>query len=180
MYQNIIRILKKESNLFGSGIVIRENKVLTAAHVVSDEDNITIVWEKEFSGNIEYIDDVIAILSVDDTEFREKYNTLSNKLLLTANEVLNDDSKWQVEGFTTSELIEHQMEGIGIYCVDELPSDYSLANINVGVLNNYKGLSGSPVILNGRAIGILQVQNWDARGKLGVSFSSVAMFENKL
>lgn len=180
MYQNIIRILNKESNLFGSGIVISENKVLTAAHVVVDEDNITIIWEKEFSGSIEYIDDVIAILSVDDTEFREKYNTLSNKLLFTANEVLNDDSKWQVEGFTTNELIEHQMEGIGIYCVDKLPSDYSLANINVGVLNNYKGLSGSPVILNGRAIGILQIQNWDVRGDLGVSFSSVAMFENKL
>lgn len=180
MYPNIIKILKKESNLFGSGIVISENKVLTAAHVVLDEDNITIVWEKEFSGSIEYTDDVIAILSVDDMEFREKYNTLSNKLLFTADEALNDNSKWQVEGFVTSELAEHQMEGIGIYHVDKLPSNYSLANINVGVLNNYKGLSGSPVILNGRAIGILQVQNWDVRGNLGVSFSSIALFENKL
>lgn len=180
MYANIIRILKKESNLFGSGIVISENKVLTAAHVVRDEDNVQIIWGKEFLGSIEYIDDAIAILSVDDTEFREKYNTLSNKLLFTADEVMADSSKWQVEGFITSELTKHQMEGVGIYPVDKLTSDYSLGNINAGISNNYKGLSGSPVILNGRAIGILQIQNWDERGDLGVSFSSVALLEDKL
>ena len=95
MYTNIIRILKKENNLFGSGIVVSENKVLTAGHVVLDEDNVQIVWEKEFIGTVEYIDDIIAILSVDDVEFGEKFNSLSNKLLFTADEVMTDSSKWQ-------------------------------------------------------------------------------------
>lgn len=180
MYTNIIRILKKESGLFGSGIVISENKVLTAAHVVLDEDNVQIIWEKAFEGSIEYIDDIIAILSVDDVEFREKFNTLSNKLLFTADEVMTDSSKWQVQGFITSNQNEHRMEGVGIYSVEEMTSDYSLGNINAGVSNNYKGLSGSPVIVNGRAIGILQVQNWDERGDLGLSFSSITLFEDKL
>ena len=36
-------------------------------------------WEKAFEGSIEYIDDIIAILSVDDVEFREKFNTLSKE-----------------------------------------------------------------------------------------------------
>lgn len=180
MYTNIVRILKEESNLFGSGIVINENKVLTAAHVVLDEDNAKIIWEKEFTGSVEYIDDVIALLSVDDAEFSEKFNALSNKLLFTADEVMADSSKWQVEGFITSNQTEHRLEGVGIYPVDELISDYSLGNINAGISNNYKGLSGSPVILNGRAVGILQIQNWNERGDLGVSFSSIALFENKL
>lgn len=180
MYTNIIRILKKENNLFGSGIVVSENKVLTAGHVVLDEDNVQIVWEKEFIGTVEYIDDIIAILSVDDVEFGEKFNSLSNKLLFTADEVMTDSSKWQVQGFITSNQIEHRMAGVGIYFADELIADYSLGNINEGISNNYKGLSGSPVILNGRAIGILQVQNWDERGNLGVSFSSVDLFEDKL
>lgn len=180
MYANIVRILKKESNLFGSGIVISENKVLTAAHVVLDEDNVTILWGKEFAGSVEYFDDVIAILSVDETEFREKYNGLSNKLLFTADEAMTDGAKWQVEGFITSELAEHQMEGVGVYHADKFTADYSLGNINAGISNNYKGLSGSPVILNGRAVGIIQIQNWDERGDLGVSFSSIALFENRL
>lgn len=180
MHTNVVKILKKEKNIFGSGIVISENKVLTAAHVVLDEDNVQIIWAKEFTGNVEYVDDIIAILSVNDAEFKEKYNTLSNKLLFTADEVMTDYSKWQVEGFITSELIEHQMEGVGIFHTDKETVDYSLGNINAGISNNYKGLSGSPVILNGRVIGILQIQNWDERGDLGVSFSSIALFENKL
>ena len=47
MYSNIVQIINPEKNIFGSGIVICENKVLTAAHVVEDEDSIGVVFYKK-------------------------------------------------------------------------------------------------------------------------------------
>lgn len=180
MYTNIVKILQEEGQLFGSGIVISENKVLTAAHIVTKDDNVKIIWEKSFVGIVDHIDNIIAIISVDDIEFSEKFNTLSNKLLFTKDEIITDSSKWQVQGFITNNQIEHQMAGVGIYHVYEGIADCSLSNISTGISNNYQGLSGSPVIVNERAVGILQIQRWDTRGELGVFFSSIDLFEKNL
>ena len=71
MYSNIVKIAKKECNLYGTGIVLSENKVLTAAHVIDDEKNASIIWDEEFFGTVEYSDDIIAILTLEDSKFKE-------------------------------------------------------------------------------------------------------------
>ena len=180
MYSNIVRIIKPDKNIFGSGIIICENKVLTAAHVVEDEKSVRVVFDKEYIGNVEYVDNVVALLSIEEEEFKDKYLLIDDKLLFTSNELFTDESKWIVEGYITEKLSNHRMEGTGIYHVDDLLVDYTLGNLQSGISNDYSGLSGSPVVLNGRAIGIIQIQQWDKKGGLGISFSSIKMFADKL
>jgi len=180
VYSNIVQIINPEKNIFGSGIVICENKVLTAAHVVEDEDSIGVVFYKKYIGKIEYVNDVIAIISVEDDEFKNKFLLLQDKLFFTSAELFTETAKWIVEGYITENLVNHRMEGMGIYPNDDLIADYTLGNQQSGISNNYRGLSGSPVILNGRAIGILQIQQWGIKGDLGISFTSISKFADKL
>lgn len=180
MYSNIVKIIKQDKNIFGSGIIISENKVLTAAHVVADEESVDVVFDEEFSGNIEYVDDFIAIISVEEDEFKKKYSMVSDKVYFTTVELINESSKWEVEGYITEKLVKHRMEGIGIYADVDPVADYTLADPKSGISNNYRGLSGSPVILNERIVGIIQLQQWGERGKLGVSFTSITKFADKL
>ena len=180
MYSNIVRIIKPDKNIFGSGIIICENKVLTAAHVVENEKSVRVVFDKEYIGNVEYVDNVVALLSIEEEEFKDKYLLIDDKLLFTSNELFTDESKWIVEGYITEKLTNHRMEGTGIYHVDDILVDYTLGNLQSGISNDYRGLSGSPVVLNGRAIGIIQIQQWDKKGDLGISFSSIKMFADKL
>lgn len=180
MYSNIVKIAKKERNLYGTGIVLSENKVLTAAHVIDDEKNASIIWDEEFFGTVEYSDDIIAILTLEDSKFKEKYASMQSKLSFTTDELITDSSRWEIEGYITANLVRHRMEGVGI-CPSENPmAKFSVMDINAGETNNYQGLSGSPVIINGRVIGIVQIQSWDPKGGLGISFSSIEMFKDKL
>jgi len=180
MYSNIVQIIKPDKNIFGSGIIICENKVLTAAHVVENEKSVRIVFDKEYIGNVEYVNNDVALLSVEEEEFKDKYLLIDDKLLFTSNELFNDESKWIVEGYITERLAKHRMEGTGIYPVHDLLADYTLGNLQSGISNDYRGLSGSPVVVNGRAIGIIQIQQWDKKGELGISFSSIKKFADKL
>lgn len=180
MYSNIVKIAKPECNLCGTGIVLSENKILTAAHVIADEENISVIWGKEFLGKVEYHDEIIAILTLEDDEFKKKYASIQNKLSFTTGEVITDSVCWEIEGYITENLNDHRMEGNGIYSLKNQITDCSLANINAGIAQNYQGLSGSPVIVNGRAIGIVQIQRWNQKGEMGILFSSIERFKDKL
>ena len=70
------------------------------------------------------------------------------------------------------------MKGKGIsYIVDEeKKTDMQLCNISVGESINYKGLSGSPVIINEMIIGILQEQIISGERATDIKVSSVSSF----
>lgn len=157
MHSSVVKILKPEDGIFGSGIIISDNKILTAAHVVGDETTVEIEFGKKFIGKVECVDDIIAIISVKSDDFKEKYALLSDKLYFTSIELLSEASKWEIEGYITENLEKHKMEGIGIYTSEDPIADYTLASIKSGLSRNYRGLSGSPVILNGRIVGIIQL-----------------------
>ena len=180
MHSSVVKILKPEDGIFGSGIIISDNKILTAAHVVGDETTVEIEFGKKFIGKVECVDDIIAIISVKSDDFKEKYALLSDKLYFTSIELLSEASKWEIEGYITENLEKHKMEGIGIYTSEDPIADYTLASIKSGLSRNYRGLSGSPVILNGRIVGIIQLQSWDQKGELGISFSSIGKFLSRL
>lgn len=180
MYSNIVKILKQENHIFGSGIIICHNKILTSAHVVGDEDTVEIEFGRVFVGTVEYVDDFIAMITVESNEFKERYSLSPNKLFFSSIELFSDLSKWEVEGYITENLTKHRMEGVGIYISNDLMADYTLGSIKSGLSSSYRGLSGSPVIVNGRIVGIIQIQSWNPKGELGISFSSIEKFADKL
>lgn len=166
--------------MFGTGIIISDNKILTAAHVVGNENTVEIEFDKEFIGKIESVNDIVAIISVESDEFKEKYSLLSDKLFFSSLELFSESSKWEVEGYITENLVNHKMQGIGIYTSDDSIADYTLSDIKSGLSNSYRGLSGSPVIVSGRMVGIIQLQSWNQKGELGISFSSIKKLVDKL
>ena len=154
MHSNIVKILKRENNIFGSGIIICDNKILTAAHVVGDERTVEIDFGQSFVGTVEYVDDTVAIISVESEEFKDMYSLSPDKLFFSSIELFSDLSKWEVEGYITENLVNHRMEGVGVYTSDDLVADCTLGSIKSGLSNSYRGLSCTPVILNGRIVGI--------------------------
>lgn len=180
LYPNIIRIREDKKKLYGTGIIISEDSVLTAAHVVLDCETIIVLWGQEFEGIVKFVDDYVAIIQVSDARFTNKYNSLTDKLYFTKGEVLDDTTQWCVEGYITENLETHIIQGVGLFSAENLSSDYVVGTIKAGKTNNYRGLSGSPVIVNDRAIGILQIQNYDDRAELGIGFSSIELIETNL
>ena len=52
MYSNIIKIKKIDKDLFGTGIIITRNIVVTSEHVVKDEKTLMLsILIKFFRGN---------------------------------------------------------------------------------------------------------------------------------
>lgn len=181
MYSNIVKVLQEQGKSYGTGIVIAEDKVLTMEHVVHGKESICILWdEQDYSATVEFTDKYIAIISVENEEFKEKYNSISNKLLFTMNECVTEVTPWYIEGYITSKLDEHFMQGNGVFIGGQKEELFSLGRVNVGTANNYQGLSGSPVIVRNRAIGIVQLQNWDMQGTLGIKFLPIQSFAEHL
>lgn len=177
MYSNIVRV--QSGKEFGSGIIIEGNMLLTAAHEV-DESGLAIVkhGERSYRFGIVKKNDCVALLASDDKcdlEFNERIH-------FTTTEVLDDESEYTVEGFRTDAQTEYIIQGKGLICKksEDNAADYILGKITEGTAYDYHGLSGAPVICNGRAVGILQIQNYDNGGKLGIEFSSADTFADIL
>lgn len=162
----------------GTGIIISNNLVLTAKHLVKGDINRVIIDNTELEAEILQPNNNVAVLLrvVDDIEFTNIASVFTN------DEILDNESKWTVNGFITAQLINHSMSGVGIVCSDTEESNwnYYLATISTGKSNNYSGLSGSPVFCNNRIIGILQMQSTNINGALGVRMASVKMFAKML
>lgn len=72
MYSNIIKIKKIDKDLFGTGIIITRNIVVTSEHVVKDEKNVDVEYfNKVFSGEIVFKNDVIALIRIDNFDFSQ-------------------------------------------------------------------------------------------------------------
>lgn len=181
VYSNIVKVLEKQENSYGTGIIIAEDKVLTVEHVVRGKKSICISWDdQDYSATVEFTDKYIAIISVENEEFKEKYNSISNKRLFTMNEYVTEETPWYIEGYITSNLDGHFMQGNGVFIGGKKEELFSLGRVNVGAANNYQGLSGSPVIVRNRAIGIVQLQNWDMQGTLSIKFLPIQRFVEHL
>ena len=175
MYSNIIKIKKIDKDLFGTGIIITRNIVVTSEHVVKDEKNVDVEYfNKVFSGEIVFKNDVIALIRIDNLDFSQLYEEEAHNLLFTNQEILPNEQNWEIQGFLSEEQRPHSLTGNCLYIVSTPKErcDYEVGIIKVGTCNNYQGLSGSPVICNGRAVGLVQVQALDKTGDLGIGFTS--------
>ena len=179
MYSNIVKIKQDKLKNFGTGLIISGNTVLTSEHVVSSEDNVIVVYQNiSFEGKVNLRDDFIALISIDDFEFTQMFTAQSLKLMLTNQEIFTPNQKWEIQGYRSNDLIEHSINGLGLYPISsaKISCDYEVGNIRVGMLQDYSGLSGSPIICNERAVGIVQIQFMDPSGKLGIGFTSIEKF----
>lgn len=182
MISNIVKIYDMQDRPCGTGIVISYNRILTSEHVVDEQYPYLIVWDnKKYQADIVLKNHYIAMLCVNNSDFETHYRSCGDKLFFSINEIWGNDSEWSVEGFITNSLGYHFLSGRKIAKKAGIKNtDCVLGPVEVGTVNNYKGLSGSPVIVNERAIGILQVQEYDLAGNLGLEFTSVHCFSSIL
>lgn len=182
MFSNIVRITDIEEKPCGTGIVVGNNRILTSEHVVDEQEPSIIVWnEKKYQANLVLKNEYIALLGVDNSDFEMQYQSYKDILYFSVEEICNSATEWSIEGFISDGLEPHILTGRGIVYKSGIKNtDCLLGQIETGVADNYSGLSGSPIIVNERAIGILQVQHFDQAGTLGLEFSSVPLFSFEL
>lgn len=160
----------------GTGIVIDNNLILTAEHVVCGQEHYVIINSVKFSAKIISKNSVAAVLKIETNSLTKVAN------IFCVEEIFSKEVDWKAFGFISNEQLEHSITGRGILpaVTEDDDWDYYLANIMTGRAKNYSGLSGSPVFCNNRIVGILQMQSYDAEGALGVRMSSVNMFADLL
>ena len=168
---------KNECIRCGTGIVISDREVITAAHVAQgDQHTLVLADEEEIPLSIAHRNDVAVVLKA------AQILTFESATIFSIDELLDTQARWTVNGFITVGQCAHQMTGMGIVYAEmqnEI-SDYYLVTIDSGKSKNYEGLSGSPVVSCGRIVGILQVQSTNTDGGLGVQMASVRMFRELL
>ncbi len=159
----------------GTGILIDNDLILTASHLMHQEEykielhNGDILKAKEYPNND---NEIIGLLKLE-RPVNENINHL-----LTQDYTPNEDDKWEIYGYITKEQIMHYIKGIGTHSIieEERISDMQASNISVGQAINYKGLSGSPVIVDEMIIGIVQEQRISADRASEIKVSSVSSF----
>ena len=183
MKTSIIRVKSYLNNDLiecGTGIVISPHYVLTAKHILSGDYHTVVLNGEEKNALIEKsnIANGVAALLKMETEIEVD----SEQLKFTDEELLNEDIKWYAEGFIGTEQEYHTMSGNGITHTEnsEYGIDFKLLNIGAGYAENYKGMSGSPVICNDRIVGMLQIQSLEERGLLGLGMISTNLFKDLL
>lgn len=159
----------------GTGIIIDKDLILTAKHLMNQERytielyNGNIINAKEYMVNE---NEIIGLLKL------ERPLEEDIKHLLTFDYIPSEDDKWEIYGYITNEQIVHYLKGNGThYIVDEEKiSDMQISNIIMGQAINYKGISGSPVIVDEMIIGIVQEQIVSSDRAIGIKVSSIASF----
>lgn len=165
-------IVEGKPAYFGTGIVVGSHEVLTARHVVSGESHVLLTEDRNIPLSVQNETDAVVLLYTDlQLPFRSAE-------IFSVHEVLDAQSAWTSDGYITPEQIPHAVAGHGIAKQEPAPLDWNhtLCNIESGHTKNYKGLSGAPVFSRNRIAGILQVQETNSSGTLGLRMLSVEAF----
>jgi hypothetical protein len=160
----------------GTGILIKDNLVITAEHVLCGNKH-KVSWEDTtIEAKVINKEGPVNLLEL------EKKINLNIADIFCSDEILNDESKWTIRGFISDSQIKHSATGVGIIkgVSEDGVWDYYLSDIKSGQSQNYSGMSGTPVFSNNRIVGILQMQSINSGGILGLQMSSVNMFRSLL
>lgn len=178
-----VRVYDNENELinFGTGVLTRHGKtVLTSAHVVCGARHTVVIplgdEECEVETTLLRRNEVAAVLAIENSLATSGADIFSDQ------EILEIETPWSAEGYVTAEQIAHSITGVGIVFSKSHDCywDYELTQICSGHAQNYKGLSGTPVLSYGRIVGILQEQSPLADGRLGLRMSSTKLFKDLL
>jgi hypothetical protein len=158
----------------GTCFSISETEIVTAWHVVNEMDEIKVFLTTDDLTNNKFLllkldkhDDVldIAILSIENGSFPE-YLTANN-----VNVLLNLPIR--VCGYPKEKVGKHAVMDTSISniydCIKTESHSFELKQIDT--INNYRGMSGAPILFNGCVIGVLLVQ------QAGTSLYGVSIFD---
>lgn len=167
------------NNNVGTGIIIDNDLILTASHLMNQEEYKVQLYNGNIINAKEYIivdNEIIGLLKL------EQSIEENIKHLLTSDYIPYEDDKWEIYGYITNEQIIHYIKGTGTHSIidEEKVSDIQVSNISVGKTVNYKGISGSPVIVDGMIIGIVQEQVISSNTATGIKVSSILSFAQYL
>lgn len=164
---------------YGTGIAVAKNLVITPSHVVIGEKHTIIICENEFEVSVISDNDLFSILKVKNDDIVLTYATT-----FSYDEILDDDSKWDIHGYISEAQEPHEVTGKGIHLSSVRNGienwNSILLNISAGAKNNYSGLSGSPVISQNRIVGIIQRQEVVEGKPIVLKMASVSMFKDLL
>lgn len=160
------------NNSVGTGIIIDDDLILTANHLMKQKEYKIQLYNGNIINAKEYIvmeNEIIGLLKL------EQSIEENIKHLLTSDYIPYENDKWEIYGYITNEQIIHYIKGTGIHSIidEEKVSDIQVSNISVGQTVNYKGISGSPVIVDGMIIGIVQEQVISNNTATGIKVSSI-------
>jgi polysaccharide deacetylase 2 family uncharacterized protein YibQ len=174
---NSIFIIRGEVNGIvreGTCFSISETEIVTAWHVVNEMDEIKVFLTTDdltnnafFLLKVDKYDDVldIAILSVENGSFPEHLTANNVKVLLNL--------PIRVCGYPKEKIGKHAVMDTSISniydCIRTESHSFELKQIDT--INNYRGMSGAPILSNGCVIGVLLVQ------QAGTSLYGVSIFD---
>lgn len=177
--KSIVKIIYKE-NEQGTGFFVTPNIILTAYHVIIDEkieeDKIELILNNNKIGkcNVLSFDEQsdICLLICD-------YNNTISLPLTTSNIRINET--WESFGFP----YQGDAEGLRIYgTINQIVNDEKYTILlnckEIDVNYNYGGLSGSPVISNGKVIGVILRQIDDKLGAISFNQFKTFLQENNI
>ena len=169
----IVKVIGNDN--VGTGIIIDNDLILTANHLMKQDEYKIELYNGKIINAKEYTIDeneIIGLLKL------EKSIEEDIKHLLTLDYIPYEDDKWEIYGYITNEQIIHYIKGIGTHHIidEEKVSDIQVSNISVGQAVNYKGISGSPVIVDEMIIGIVQEQIISSNKATGIKVSSISSF----
>jgi len=169
----IVKVIGNDN--VGTGIIIDNDLVLTANHLMKQEEYKVELYNGNVLDANEYsIDEneIVGLLKL------EKSIEEDIKYSLTQDYIPCENDKWEIYGYITNEQIIHYIKGVGIHSIidEEKVSDIQLSNISIGQAINYKGISGSPVIVDEMIIGIVQEQIISSNRATDIKVSSIESF----
>lgn len=160
----------------GTGILVSKKLVITAEHVVRGNEHYVCFENTKVKAKMIKQAGSVVLLEL------ENECKLKVADIFCEDDILDENSKWNIKGFISSRQLKHSATGVGVIkgTTEDNIWDYHLTDIKSGHSQDYSGMSGSPVFCNNRIIGILQMQPINAQGVLGLQISSVAMFKEIL
>ncbi len=169
---NVCKILVNDGDEQGTGFLLNNEYIMTVYHVIKDADIIELVFDSEepITELEVYKKDIqldIAILKLNKkVDFYEFIEFLDIPL--------KRGEEWMTFGYPsikseTGEILEND-KGLRTHTINPLPKlqskGYNLElKFGRGKLSSYQGLSGSPLIVNNKIVGIINSELMDGTAK---------------
>lgn len=165
----------------GTGFFITSTRLLTARHVIVDHitDTCEIVLEFPDKSPEGFVQLAATLIDEDEDLDVAIIEISSGKAEQTYLPVMLDyiryNEEWSTFGYSFVKLAEGQhLSGTVLALIRNLPYDLSLVSDDVDTRLDYRGLSGSPLIMSGKVTGII---TWSTvRGLGAISIKKIIKF----